>query len=104
MSKCSAILREWNLNVNEGKTEFVHFYLAGKDELDDDGVALSGNEAWRASKSLGSLLCSTADIGRRINLANTAFSTYKKLWLRGSKIPLERKLTVYDAQVVSVLL
>ncbi len=68
------------------------------------GVALSGNEAWRVSKSLGSLLCSTADIERRINLANVAFSTYSKLWLRESKIPLERKLTVYDAQVVSVLL
>ena len=104
LPKCSEILREWNLNVNEGKTEFVRFYLAGKDDLDDDGVALRGNEPWRTSKSLGSLLCSTADIERRIGLAHGAFRTYSKLWLQGSKIPLKRKLTVYDAQVVSVLL
>ena len=104
LPKCSEVLREWNLNVNAGKTEFVRFYLAGKDDLDDDGVALRGNEPWRVSKSLGSLLCSTADIDRRIGLAHGAFRTYSKLWLQGSKIPLKRKLTVYDAQVVSVLL
>ena len=55
--KCSEVLREWNLNVNAGNTEFVRFYLAGKDDLDDDGVALRGNEPWRVSKSLESLLC-----------------------------------------------
>ena len=101
---CTNVLSEWNLTVNEGKTEFVHFHLAGRGELDSDGVALSDNEHWRVCKSLGSLLCSTADIGRRINLANAAFSTFSKLWLRGKTIPLKRKLQVYDAQVVSVLL
>ena len=101
---CREVLREWNLTVNEEKTEFVHFYLAGRGELDDDGVALSDNESWRACKSLGSLLCSTADIRRRINLANAAFNTFSRLWLSGSKISLRRKLLVYDAQVVSVLL
>ena len=101
---CREVLREWNLTVNEEKTEFVHFYLAGRGELDDDGAALSDNEAWRACKSLGSLLCSTADIGRRINLANAAFSTFRRLWLCGKQISLKRKLLVYDAQVVSVLL
>ena len=57
-----------------------------------------------SGKSLGSLLCSTADIKRRIILAHAAFQTYRKLWLQGSKIPLKRKLVVYDAQVISVLL
>ena len=101
---CREVFCEWNLTVNEEKTEFVHFYLAGRDELDSDGVALSDNEAWRACKSLGSLLCSTADIGRRINLANAAFNTFSRLWLCGKQISLKRKLLVYDAQVVSVLL
>ena len=82
----------------------MHFHLAGKGELNDDGEPLIDNEAWRACKSLGSLLCSTADIGRRIILANAAFSTFSKLWLCGKKFPLKRKLQVYDAQVVSVLL
>ena len=101
---CREVLSEWNLTVNEEKTEFVRFYLAGKGELNDDGDLLSDNEAWRACKSLGSLLCSTADIGRRIILANAAFSTFSKLWLCGKQIPLKRKLQVYDAQVISVLL
>ena len=104
LPKCTEILCEWNLHVNEAKTEFVHFYLAGRGELDDDGIPLSDNESWRVCKSLGSLLCSTADITRRITLAHAAFQTYSKLWLQGPKIPLKRKLLVYDAQVVSVLL
>ncbi len=82
----------------------MHFYVAGKEEVDNDGVQLLGNEPWRFCKSLGSLLCSTADIARRIALAWSAFQTYSKLWLRGTKIPLKRKLVVYEAQVISVLL
>ena len=104
LCKCKEVFSEWNLFVNESKTEFVHFYVAGKDDIDDDGLPLSGNAPWRFCKSLGSLLCSTADIQHRIILANAAFQTYKKLWLRISKIPLERKLTVYNAQVTSVLM
>ena len=104
LPKCRDVLSEWNLHVNESKTEFVHFYLAGRGDLDDDGSPLIDNEAWRMCKSLGSLLCSTADIKRRINLAHSAFNTFSKLWLRGRRIPLQRKLQVYDAQVVSVLL
>ena len=76
---CREVLSEWNLHVNEGKTEFVHFYLAGKDELDSGGSPLVDNEAWRMCKSLGSLLCSTADIKRRINLAHAAFRTFSRL-------------------------
>ena len=104
LPKCKDVLSEWNLHVNESKTEFVHFYLAGRGDLDDEGALLSDNEAWRMCKSLGSLLCSTADIKRRISLAHSAFNTFSKLWLQGRRIPLQRKLQVYDAQVVSVLL
>ena len=82
----------------------MHFYVAKKGETDSYGVQLLGNEPWRFCKSLGSLLCSTADIARRIALAQSAFKTYCKIWLRGTKIPLKRKLVVYEAQVLSVLL
>ena len=101
---CTEVLSEWGLNVNESKTEFVHLFLASKDELDHDGKPLKDNEPWRSSKSLGSLLCSVADIKHRIVLANSAFQIYKKVWLEKSKIPLAKKLIVYEAQVVSVLL
>ena len=31
------LLEEWNLFVNESKTEFTHIYLAEKNEVDDKG-------------------------------------------------------------------
>ena len=40
------VFKEWNLNVNESKTEFVHVYIAGKDEVMDDGKPLRMNEEW----------------------------------------------------------
>ena len=101
---CTSILEEWDLHVNESKTEFVHFYLARRGDVDSDGNSLVDNEAWRVSKSLGSLLCSTRDIMHRIVLAHAAFRTFSKIWLQGSKIPLKRKLLVYEVQVVSVLM
>ena len=104
LPKVKEVLCDWNLQVNESKTEFVHFHVAGKDAVDADGVSLCGNEPWRFCKSLGSLLCSTADISRRITLAHSAFQCYRKLWFCGTKIPLKRKLVVYEAQVISVLL
>ena len=79
-------------------------YIANKGDLDNAGKLLTGKEAWRVSKSLGSLLCSTRDIQHRINLAHGAFQTYSKIWLKGTKIPLSKKLHVYEAQVLSVLM
>ena len=101
---CTNVLKEWDLDVSEIKTEFVHLFLASQGEVDSGGAPLKDNEPWRSSKSLGSLLCSRADIKHRINLANCAFQTYSKIWLERSKIPLAKKLLVYEAQVVSVLL
>ena len=98
------VLGEWDLHVNEDKTEFLHFSLANPDSVDSDGKLLCGYEPWRFNKSLGSLLCSTDDMKHRIVLANSAFLTYSKVWLQGSKIPLAKKLFIYEAQVISVLL
>jgi hypothetical protein len=98
------VLKEWNLNVNNTKTEFVHFHLANKGDLKPDSTPLSGNEEWRASKLLGSLLCSTKDIIHRINLGHVAFNNFKKVWLQRKTISLSRKLQIYEAQVVSVIM
>ena len=38
---CKEILEQWSLFVNEDKTEFIHFYIAGKDELDEKGEPLT---------------------------------------------------------------
>ena len=98
------VLKDWNLEVNETKTEFSTVYLAKQSDRDANNQPIVNNEPWRSNKSLGSLLCSEKDIQRRRILAEVAFKKFEKVWLSGKKISLERKLRLYDAQVVSVLL
>ena len=46
---CKNTLQEWNLKVNEDKTEFLHVYIANKGDTDANGQLLSKNEQWRIS-------------------------------------------------------
>ena len=101
---CQEILEEWNLHVNETKTEHVHVYLAGKDEVDHKGEPVKDREPWRNCISLGSKLGCKEDIERRCNLANIAFRKYKAVWEQGPRISLDARLRIYEAQVVSVLM
>ena len=101
------ILSDWNLFVNEDKTEFTRFYLADMTEIDPKtgkSVRKGKTEEWRSNNSLGSLLCSLNDIKRRCQLGNAAFSSYNNCWLKGPNISLERKIRLYDALVASVML
>ena len=50
------VFKEWDFNVNESKTEFVHVYIAMKEDVMEDVKPLRGNEEWCGSKILGSLL------------------------------------------------
>ena len=104
LSMGKVILSEWNLFMNEEKTETTLVYIAQKDEVNSDGNPVYGNEGWRTRKALGSLLCTSKDIERRCQLGNAAFATFRKLWLQGHKITIERKLKLYNAQVVSIML
>ena len=97
------VLAEWNLYINETKTEYSHFYLATKDETNADKT-LYNNEEWRKSITLGSQMCSTADIAHRCILGNVAFRKFNNIWIQGPKIPLSKKLIIYEAQVVSVIM
>ena len=96
------MLKDWNLFVNEDKTDFTHVYLAEKGAKDDAGNPIAGSESWRKSITLGSMLCSKEDISRRISLGYAAFNKYKKAWNHG--IPLSKRLLLYEALVVSVLM
>ena len=96
------VLKDWNLFVNEDKTDFTHVYLAEKGDKDDQGNPIAGNELWRKSITLGSMLCSKEDISRRISLGYAAFNNYKKAW--SHKIPLGKRLLLYEALVVSVMM
>jgi hypothetical protein len=96
-------LKDHNLIMNESKTEFVHIYLADQLDVDSEGKRCRGNEKWRKSKTLGSLLCTTEDIRARCNMGNMAFQAFWKLWKR-SKIPIQTKLRLYDAYCTSIML
>ena len=54
-------------------------------------------------KQLGSLLGDEEDIGRRRQLAGAAFHTMWKIWLRGHKVSLRRRIRLYNAYVLPVL-
>ena len=96
------VLKNWSLIINEDKTEFTHVFVAPSGEKDEAGVLLAGNEEWRKSITLGSMLCSKADIQRRISLGYAAFNKYIKTW--NGKIPLQKRLVLYEALVVSVMM
>ena len=102
------VFLEWNLHINPTKTEFVHFYLAEPKPLKKRKVVVGkiyrGDEPWRTIKTLGSLMCPVKDIKNRIFLGHVAFSKFDKVWLSGSKISVSRKIKIYEAQVVSILL
>ena len=100
--QATAILKSWNLFVNEDKTDFTHVYLARSGERDETGNLIAGSELWRKSITLGSMLCSKEDIQRRISLGYAAFNKYKKAW--NKKIPLLKHLVLYEALVVSVMM
>jgi len=98
------VLQQWNLFVNDSKTEYTKIHVAAKSAKAPDGKPLRDNEPWRSSKLLGSLLCSNKDIDQRCSKGWQAFTKFEKVWLKGKKISLSRKLKLYEAQVVSVML
>ena len=87
LSQATEILSKWNLFVNQDKTEFVRVFLAQRGETDADGKLLSGNESWRRSITLGSMICSKADVNPS--------PTTKKHGTRRFKIPLSKRLLLY---------
>ena len=96
------ILKDWNLFVNEGKTDFTHVYLAKSGVKDEQGKLIAGHELWRSSITLGSISCSKEDITLRISLDSAAFNKYSKAW--SNKIPLDKRLLLYGALAVFVMM
>ena len=98
LSIATNVLKEWNLNINASKTEFVEFYLAQPGEPD------ANKEQWRQTKLLGSYMCSAYDIHMRCIAGNVAFNNYKNVLLQGHRISISRRIQVYEAMVVSVIM
>ena len=104
LSTACNTLRDWNLLVNESKTEFTHIHLADANQKNKNGKAVRGNEQWRNSRSLGSCLCSSADVLHRCSLGTAAFHSLWAMWLRHPLITLQRRLRICHAVVVSIML
>ena len=98
------ILWDWNLLVNESKTEFTHIHLVDADQKDKNGKAVRGNEQWHISGSLRSLLCRSTDVFQRCSLGTAAFHSLWAMWLRHPLITLQRRLQIYHAVVVIIML
>jgi len=99
------VFKEFNLFINTEKTEFTHVFLApvGETIPGRDDTMLRGNEDWRKSKILGSLLCSESDIAARCIAGNNAFYKFTKIWSQ-QNISVTRKIAVYEAQIVSIIM
>ena len=103
-----SVFEEYNLFINLSKTEYFHFYLADpKPKMKKKvvvGTVYRGEEPWRTHKTLGSLMCSEKDIKHRCILGNVAFRKFENVWLKKTRISLDRKLRIYEAQVVSIIM
>ena len=86
----SAELGDWSLTVNETKTEFLHL--------------TSTSDSWRSSRQLGSLIGDSEDLERRKDLASSAYGRMYSLWLRRGKVSEQRRIRLYNALVLPVLL
>ena len=87
------ILRQDNLKVNDDKTEHTTITRTERQQ-----------ESWRNVKKLGSLLGDNEDIINRKNLATNASTKIDKIWIRNTRISLEKRLNLYNSIVKSVLL
>ena len=62
----TTVFKDWNLHINQDKTEYVDFSLANpkpiKKKKIEPGVVYRGDEPWRTRITLGSMLCSASII------------------------------------------
>lgn len=84
------ILKEFNLQVNDSKTE-------------EYKIKRNENEDWKTCKYLGSLLDTGKDINRRKILATTAYNQLKKVFDSG-KLHLETKIRLFRSHIESIFL
>jgi len=90
----SDTLKEWDLVVNEAKTEFTTISRC-KDRIDEE---------WRVVKKLGSLLGDQEDMSRRQQRATDALQRLWALWIRRTLVHEKLRIRLYKAFILPVLL
>ena len=61
---------------------------------------LRGQEQWRTTRHLGTLLDTASDVAKRITCANAAYATLTKVWLRRNLVNEERRIQLFKAFVL----
>jgi hypothetical protein len=90
-TKAPAILKEWNLKVNESKLELTKLERSDKNK-----------ESWRMTKKLGTLLGDQEELTRRKQLAAASFKKAKMMW-SSVEISENKRLRIYNSMVKPVL-
>ena len=65
-----------------------------------DTPTCRGEESWRKCKHLGTLLDTASDVARRIQLANSAFATLNRVWLRKELVAEKKRVQLFKAFVL----
>ena len=86
----SNTLSQWNLKVNETKTEITV-------------IERTKNE-WKNVRKLGNLINEEEDIKRRKILAQNAFRDLLNIWYRQNLISERKRICLYEALVLPILL
>ena len=94
------ILKDCNLITYESKMEFSYIHLAVSNQTND----IQKGEQWHCTTPLGSRLDSTADILHCCNLSNATSWSFRVMWMRQPSTPLQKRLQIYHAVVVTVML
>lgn len=68
-----------------------------------DNIPDTDYDAWKTSKSLGSLLSDREDLVRRCQLAAVALKQHYKIWPRRHFISLKTRIRIYNSFVLPVL-
>ena len=93
------ILRKYNLDVNETKTEKTTLRRHKHDKKNK-----TTNEPWRDTIKLGSKLGDREDMKHRRNLAAGSLNKMESILKRRGVVRIQKKLQLYHALVKSVLL
>ena len=93
------ILRKYNLNVNEEKTDKTILRRQKHDKKNK-----TTNEPWRETIKLGSKLGDREDIQRRKNLSTGAMNKMDQILRRHRTVNVRKRLKLYNPIVRSVLM
>ena len=89
-NEVNIVFEQWNLKMNLDKTEYTEIYKK--------------TNAWKTTKTLGSLLDCNADIKNRKQKAEHAFNSLWRLWKKQYNLTVATKVKLYNALIKPILL